>query len=211
MALEIIGSGFGRTGTLTLKFALERLGFSKCYHMAEVLENPASFAHWGRAARGATVDWDAVFDGYLASVDWPACHVWRELAAHYPKAKVVHTVRSSPEKWYESFSKTILLAMQHVPPEDDPRRPWWEAVNKIITIDTFDGRPEDRETAIAAYRKREEEVREAIEPSRLLIYDIAEGWAPLSKFLGVPAPEAPMPRTNSTEEFQTRFADRVRQ
>jgi hypothetical protein len=101
--------------------------------------------------------------------------------------------------------------MQHVPPEDDPRRPWWEAVNKIITIDTFDGRPEDRETAIAAYRKREEEVREAIEPSRLLIYDIAEGWAPLSKFLGVPAPEAPMPRTNSTEEFQTRFADRVRQ
>lgn len=211
MALEIIGSGFGRTGTLTLKLALEQLGFAKCYHMAEVLDNPASFEDWGRVARGEAVDWDALFDGYRAAVDWPACHVWRALSEHYPNAKVIHTVRSSPEKWFESFSNTISPSLKHVPPEDDPRRPWWEAVNKIINVDTFSGRPDEAENAIAAYRKREHEVCETIAPDRLLIYNVANGWGPLCEFLGVEIPDEPMPRTNSTEEFQTRFAERVRQ
>lgn len=211
MALDIIGSGFGRTGTLTLKSALERLGFSKCYHMVEVFEHPDSIVHWERAGRGEKVDWEAAFDGYRASVDWPACHVWRELAAYYPEAKVIHTVRSSPEKWYESFSNTILPAMRQAPPQGDPMRRWWEAVNKLVTVDTFDGRPDDIEVAIAAYRRREEEVRAAIAPSRLLVYNIADGWEPLCAFLGVAVPDEPMPRTNTTEEFQARHADRAGQ
>ncbi|HXI88359.1 MAG TPA: sulfotransferase [Parvularculaceae bacterium] len=210
MPLEIIGSGFGRTGTLTLKSSLEQLGFSKCYHMAEVLDNPVNFEHWGRVARGEPVDWEVVFDGFRATIDWPACHVWRELAERYPKAKVLHTVRSSPEKWFESFSNTIMPVMKLEPPKDDPRRPWWDAMNKLITVDTFHGRPDDKETAIAAYKKREADVRAAIDPKRLLVYDISEGWAPLCEFLGVPVPLEPMQRTNTTEEFQTRFADRVK-
>ena len=33
MALKVVGAGFGRTGTLSLKTALERIGFGPCYHM----------------------------------------------------------------------------------------------------------------------------------------------------------------------------------
>lgn len=207
MTLEVIGSGFGRTGTMTLKGALERLGFSKCYHMLEVFEHPESVADWGKVARGEPVDWDKVFAGYRASIDWPACHVWRELAAQYPNAKVLHTVRSSPEKWYQSFSDTILHHITTAPPADDPRRPWWDMANKIIAVDTFGGRPDDKETAIAAYKKREADVRAAIEPSRLLVYNVAEGWEPLCEFLGVPVPDEPMPHTNTTEEFKARLAE----
>lgn len=208
MTLEIIGTGLGRTGTTTLKGALERLGFGKCYHMSEVFDQPEKIPLWRRAAYGEPVDWEEVFAGYRATVDWPSCHFWRALAARYPDAKIIHTIRSSPEVWYRSFSRTIAEAMSEPPPDDHPLREWWDAVHRIIVEETFGGRPDDEETAIAAYNRREEEVRAAIDPSRLLVYDVAEGWEPLCRFLGITAPDEPMPKTNTTDEFRAVLAAR---
>ena len=39
MALSVIGAGFGRTGTMTSKMALEQLGLGPCHHMEEVSTN----------------------------------------------------------------------------------------------------------------------------------------------------------------------------
>ena len=109
MALAVIGAGFGRTGTLSLKVALEQLGLGRCYHMLEVFANPGHAAQWQAAADGKPVDWEALFAGYGAAVDWPACHFWRALAARYPEAKVLLTVRE-PGAWYKSVSDTIYQA-----------------------------------------------------------------------------------------------------
>ena len=107
MALSVIGAGFGRTGTESMKLALEALGLGPCHHMKEGLPNPEQISLWRAVARGEPADWDQIFEGYRSAVDWPAAHYWRELAAHYPDAKVVLTVRS-PESWYASMENTIL-------------------------------------------------------------------------------------------------------
>ncbi len=84
MALKVIGAGFGRTGTMSLKGALEELGHNKCYHMQEVIANPKHAARWRAAAEGEAVDWNALLEGYQATVDWPGCTFYRELLARYP-------------------------------------------------------------------------------------------------------------------------------
>src|SRR2546421_981927 len=89
MTLKIIGAGFGRTGTASLKEALEQLGFDKCYHMSEVMMNPGHAKVWAAAGEGKPIDWDALFQGYQATVDWPACAFYKELMQHYPDAKVI--------------------------------------------------------------------------------------------------------------------------
>src|SRR5271165_5153635 len=106
MSLAVIGSGFGRTGTLSLKNALETLGFGPCHHMEEVFGHPEQVTHWQAVAAGGTVSWDTVFAGYRSQVDWPGAHVWRQLAEAYPEAKVIHSIRPE-EAWWKSFSATI--------------------------------------------------------------------------------------------------------
>ena len=205
MTLDIVGSGFGRTGTLTIKGALEQLGFSRCHHMVDVLNDPPSYEIWNQVAQGTRNDWDTIFEGFRAAIDWPGCNFWRELSEYYPKAKVLHTVRSSPEEWYDSYSRTVAPLLKRVPPKADPLRTWWEAMNKLITSDTFGENLDDKETAIAAYKRREAEVRATIDPSRLFVYNVAEGWEPLCEFLEVPTPKTPMPRTNTVKDFQERW------
>src|SRR5438874_1458645 len=107
MALEVIGSGLGRTGTLTLKTALEMLGFGPCNHMVAGLGNPEQIPFWNRAAKGEPVDWEELYGGYRATVDWPGCHFFAQLAERYPDAKVILSRRDS-ERWYESMSETII-------------------------------------------------------------------------------------------------------
>ena len=87
MGLEIIGPGFGRTGTNSLKIALERLGFGPCHHMFEVRDKPELLPDWEAAARGEKVDWSKVFRGYRSQVDWPGARYWRELAGIFPRPK----------------------------------------------------------------------------------------------------------------------------
>lgn len=202
MALSVIGSGFGRTGTMSLKTALEQLGFGPCHHMEEVFEHPEQVPHWQAVAAGKAVDWNTVFDGYGSQVDWPGSHVWRELAAAFPQAKVVHSMR--PEaSWWNSFSRTIAKFFATY--EEMPLPPHILAMSdagmEMIGRQTFGGNFTDRETALAAYRRRAEQVRAAIPPERLLVFDVAEGWEPLCRFLGVAVPDGPFPHHNTTAEF----------
>ena len=200
--LQIIGSGFGRTGTLSLKKALEQLGFGPCHHMEEVFGHPEQVPYWQAVAAGTPVDWSEVFAGYRSQVDWPGAHVWRETAAAFPNAKVIHTTR--PEaKWWDSFSGTIgkLLAEYETMPFPPHVSAMMQVGWKLIGPQTMGAIPVPHEAALAAFRRREAEVRATIPADRLLVFDVAEGWEPLCRFLGVPVPDAPFPRTNDKEGF----------
>jgi hypothetical protein len=202
MSLEVIGPGFGRTGTLSLKQALEILDFGPCHHMEEVFKNPAQVPYWQAVAQGRPVDWHEVFAGYRSQVDWPGAHPWRELAAAYPKARVVLSVRPE-EAWWKSFSSTIGLLADA--PERARMPPHVNAMLDVgidlIQNQTFGCPFADREGALRAYRRRIEEVRASIAPERLLVFDVTEGWEPLCRFLGKPVPDVAFPRSNSQEEF----------
>ncbi len=202
MPLSVIGSGFGRTGTKSLKIALEQLGFTPCHHMIEVRTAPGQLDFWCDIAKGTPVDWHAVFADFSAAVDWPSCNYWRELAAAFPDAKVIHT-RRPPEQWWGSFSKTIMETSMNRTPSDDPDRiRMREMVDTIINQNVFGGKIDNKEVVLAAFAKREADVRAAIAPERLLILEPTDGWEPLCKFLMVPVPEAPYPFTNTTEDFR---------
>jgi len=206
MGLSVIGSGFGRTGTLSLKHALERLGFGPCHHMEEAFKNPDRVPLWQRIAAREATDLQQVYAGYRAQVDWPGAHVWREAAAAFPDARVVHSVRP-PESWWKSYSATIGRFFEVYGDIDLPPhiRAMSDAAYEIIVNQTLDGRTLDKESALAAFRKRTDDVRAAIPSERLLIFDVAEGWEPLCRFLDVPVPNEPFPRLNSTTEFWENF------
>ena len=181
--LKVIGSGFGRTGTTSLKDAIEFLGVGRCYHMAEVFGLPNAPRQWIDAADGKP-DWPAIFEGFSATVDWPSTTYYRELAEAYPEARVIHTERDADE-WFESTQATIFAIHPGAP------RPglFGEMAEKVI-YRLFDGRQNDNAT-----------VREVIPASRLLVYELAQGWEPLCAFLGVPVPDVPMIKTNTRDEF----------
>jgi hypothetical protein len=202
MALSIIGSGFGRTGTRSLKDALDLLGFGPCHHMEEVLPNPVQIDHWCAIARDEPPAWDQVFAGYRAQIDWPGAHIWRELATAFPDAKVIHSVRPE-EAWWNSFNGTIgkFLAIYRGMPLPPPVAAMSDAIDNIVGTRTFAGRFADKDHAIATYHAREAEVRATIAPERLLVFDVAEGWEPLCAFLQVPVPDRPFPRTNNRDDF----------
>lgn len=202
MTLEVIGSGFGRTGTSSLKLALEMLGFGPCHHMDEVLENPPQVALWQDFAAGKTMDVADFFTGYRSQVDFPGAHVWRESAARYPKAKVLHTVRPE-EKWWTSFSQTIgKLNATHQSLDLPPHvHDMLDVADELFTRRTLGGDPTDREACLAAFRARQAEVEAAIAPGRLLVFDVAQGWEPLCAFLDVPVPDQPFPRRNDQVQY----------
>jgi hypothetical protein len=208
MSLSVIGSGFGRTGTTSLKLALEELGFSPCHHMSEVTHDTGQAAMWREIAAGHAPDWDKVFEGYAACVDWPAAKFWRELAEHYPGAKFIHSVRPA-DAWFDSVHATIYPRMHWW--RDAPSGPMRDAMQaawELIAERTFDGRLDDRDHAVAVFRAHTEEVRRTIAPERLLVYEVGVGWEPLCAFLDVPVPSTPYPRSNTTAEFQARVAAR---
>lgn len=199
MALKVVGAGFGRTGTLSLKTALEKLGFGPCYHMVEVFPRPAHVKMWHRLAFENSIDWDLLFGDFRATVDWPAARWWREIAAHFPDAKVLLSVRD-PEAWYKSMIETIYQPMKSPAPDgvSDLIRLQNEMVRKSILSETFDNRFEDKAHALEVFERHTKEVCDAIEPARLLVFDVREGWAPLCRFLEVPVPDEPFPRLNDT-------------
>jgi len=201
MGLSVIGAGFGRTGTLSLKLALEELGLGPCHHMEEVMAHPEQIPVWHAAGRGEPVDWDALLRDYRSTVDWPSAQFWRELADRYPVAKVVLTVRD-PERWYESFSKTILVLMQARDAAPNPTiRAILDMTVDVIAKRAFDNQLQDPAKVKAAFERHIDEVKATIPAGRLLLYQVSEGWAPLCGFLGKPIPATPFPRTNSTPEF----------
>lgn len=204
MPLDVIGAGLGRTGTLSLKLALERVGFGPCYHMKEVFEHLDDHVPlWDQAARGEYVDWDALFQGYRSAVDFPVASFYRELADCYPKAKVVLTVRD-PERWFQSFSDTIMHRLTQ--PLPDNLAAWGAMTRKTILERVFKGNALDKAHAIERHRQHNDEVERTIAPERLLVYEVSQGWKPLCEFLGCRIPDEPFPRVNTTDEFQERIA-----
>jgi hypothetical protein len=202
MALDVIGSGFGRTGTRSLKDALEILGFGPCHHMDEVFDNPGQVEQWVAISKGRPIDPQAVFAGYRAQVDWPGAHVWRETAVAFPKARVIHSTRPA-DRWWASFSRTIGKLLDHyrgipLPPHISAMI---EAAEEFIGQQTFGGKWSDRDTAIAAFERREADVRATIPADRLLVFDVAEGWEPICAFLGKAVPDQPFPKRNHAGDF----------
>jgi len=203
MPLSVIGAGFGRTGTMSLKLALEQLGIGPCYHMSEVFKNPAAPGYWEAAADGKPVDWEEVFAGYRSTVDWPSATFYKELADAYPDAKVILTVRD-PEAWFTSTQATIFASRIF----EDATSDWGRMVLKVVG-DLFDREMSNKAKLIDVYNRHNETVQRVIPAERLLVYDLSEGWDPLCSFLGVPVPDEPMPNTNSTEDFKRRLGVEV--
>lgn len=203
MVLEVVGSGLGRTGTKSLQTALNMLGLGRCHHMVEVFERPESMALWIQAGAGKP-DWDAIFEGYRSMVDYPGAAYWRELAAYYPNAKVLHSVRD-PDRWFDSTQATIFA------PNGGVDRALSEPDSPMAAFfRSFSGRfaeyIHDRAWMTDYFRRHTEEVKATVAPDRLLIYEVGSGWEPLCKFFGVPVPAEPYPSENSRAEFQARVA-----
>jgi hypothetical protein len=204
MTISVIGAGLGRTGTMSFKNAMDILGLGPCYHMYEVIQNPEAIAFWARAGAGDLGDLAEIFSGYRSTCDWPSARWYREQAERWPDAKVVLTVRD-PDAWFRSTQATIFAQRGDPPPE---MAPFVDMVTKVIFNQLGEGR-HDRDKAVAFYERHNEEVKRTIPAERLLVYETASGWEPLCEFLGVPIPEEPFPKVNTTEEFQQRIRDRI--
>lgn len=208
MTLQVIGAGFGRTGTFSLRSALEMLGFAPCYHMFSVTDEMAlRVPHWTAALAGRP-DWQATFAGFQAAVDWPTAAFWRELADALPRARVILSTRD-PESWADSISQTIFRALEPSAAMSENRRAWAAMTREVIIERSLGGRT-DRAGLIAAFRAHEQAVRDTLPPERLLVFRAGDGWVPLCDFLGVPVPDAPYPHTNSRDEFRARLPKRQR-
>ena len=221
MALQVIGAGYGRTGTMSTYVALKRLGYP-CYHMVEVLEAPENRDHldfWldvARAPEGTQHDWERVFARYTASVDNPACCVWRALMNAYPEAKVLLTLHpKGPEAWYDSTIDTIYFTetmWQFRVLEWTTRfgHKFGEMSRRLIWQRSHRGTMNDRDAAIAQYHRHIEDVKAAVPPERLLVFSVDQGWAPLCRFLGVPVPDEPFPNVNDRAAIKAAIAKMTR-
>ena len=198
MTIHLVGAGLGRTGTMSLKLALERLLGGTCHHMMEVFGHPDEVPVWHAAMRGEPVDYPELLAGYTAIVDYPGAAVWRELAAAFPDAPVLLSTRSSAEAWWESASNTILV-----------RRPGDVADDRRHMVDemflrSLGGDITDREAMMAAYDAHNAAVRSEVPADRLVEYQPGDGWGPLCAALDLPVPDEPFPHTNTREEFRER-------
>lgn len=203
MALQVVGSGLGRTGTKSLQTALTALGLGPCHHMVEVFEHPETMALWIEAGAGRP-DWDAIFANYRSMVDYPGAAYWRQLADYYPDAKVLHSVRD-PDRWFESTQATIFApgggVDRALSQPDSPMAAFFRSF-----AGPFVAHMHDRTAMTDYFRRHTEEVKATIAPERLLIYEVGSGWEPLCEFFGVPVPDEPYPSENSRAEFQARVA-----
>ena len=202
--MQVIGSGFGRTGTLSLKSALETLGFGRCYHMMEVARRPSHVKVWVAAANGQPVNWQQLFIGFEAAVDYPSSIYYQEMMQAFPHAKVLHSVRD-PQRWYDSTLATIykvdklsVWVIRWLPFVG----PMFRMTNKVIWDGLFQGRFEDREFAVKFFDEYTAEVKRMVPADRLLVFDVQQGWEPLCAFLDVPIPDTPFPHRNDRASMQ---------
>jgi hypothetical protein len=199
MALQVIGAGLGRTGTLSLKLALEHIGFGPCYHMTEIFSQARQrVPQWFGVVRGEA-DWDAIFDGYKSTVDYPTCTYWRDLAARYPDAKIVLSDRDA-ESWYASARQTILSPATVENFLNSPIRDFMLGAVMGDYVDHLD----DPAYMLAYFNRWRNQVIAEVPPERLLVHRAADGWELLCRFLGVPVPAEPYPRVNSKDDMKAR-------
>lgn len=215
MSIEVIGAGFGRTGTLSLKHALEELGYKKCHHMLEIFQHPEELPYWNRLLETGTTDFDAMFKGYTAVVDFPGSIYYKQLMAKYPDAKVVLTVRD-PEKWYKSaydtiykaapkgFNKFMMRVISIFKPELRYVLKSIDFADKCVWKGFFQDRFADKAYMIEFYNKWIEDVKNTVPADKLIVFEVKDGWEPLCAFLNKPVPSIPFPKVNDTAEFNSR-------
>lgn len=213
--MKVIGVGFGRTGTMSLKQALSDLGAGPCFHMIDLImgeQRARDLAYWTRIAAGEAVDWQEVFAPWQATVDWPAASKWRELVVAFPDAPVLLNVRDF-DGWYKSVENTILAvklaaragALEQDANREQPAPELWGVIETLIWEGDFQGRFEDREWVRRMYDERIEEIRATVPAERLTVWDVGDGWQPLADMLGVDAPAQPFPRLHDTNDFRVEF------
>ena len=203
MALKLVGAGIGRTGTHSLKLALETLLGGRCYHMVEVFQNPAHVPEWARAMRGEAIDWNELFADYVATVDWPGGACWREISAAFPDAIVLLSTRASADDWWRSAHATIFEGMRRGRPS--PRGEEWSDMVDAMMTKRFDPRWSEEGPAKEAYERHNAQVRAAVPAGRLVEWQPGAGWEPLCAALGRQVPDEPFPHVNSTAEFRAMF------
>lgn len=194
MTLKVIGTGFGRTGTDSMREALDMLGFGPCHHMYEVMAHEEQKRLWRAFVKGTPTGWGELFDGYASCVDWPSAHYWPDLIKAYPEARVILTHRS-PESWWASFEKTIVPGLRN---STDPA----SLGLALVRDQVFGGKPDDRGNAIARYEANVKAVMETVPKDRLLVHELGDGWEPLCAHLRVPVPSQPYPSRNAAGEFK---------
>jgi len=197
MGLRIIGAGLGRTGTTSLKLALEELLGLPCYHMLEVRERPGDPDVWGDAYEGRLPAWDTLFDGYGATVDWPAAPFWPEMSEAFPDAPILLSVRDV-DAWWQSVSNTIFIALATYFAPDAPDDGWTRMGQGMMK--RFSPRWQEEEAAKAAYLAYNDDVRARAPAHRLVEWTPSDGWEPLCAALGVDVPDHPFPHTNTTAQ-----------
>ena len=195
MTLKVIGAGFGRTGTESLKRALEILGLGPTHHMYEVMDCEKQRDRWSAFAHGADPDWPNLFEGFNSAVDWPSAAFWRDTMAFYPDAKVILTHRPS-EDWWASFTGTIQQAL-------NSGKDVSGIGSKVITEMVFDGNIHDKAHVLSIYEASIANVRAEVPANRLIDLPLGAGWAPLCSGLGLPEPEVAYPQGNTKKGFRS--------
>ena len=208
--MKVFGAGFGRTGTMSLKFALEKLGIGPCYHMREVVSRPSHIKLWYDISRGEEYpNWNRLFSGFNSAVDFPVCLFYKQLINKFPDAKFILTLRDF-DTWYKSTANTIYKVPTILPD-------WFERVVypirmfivmqvNLIWVGLFKNNFTDRESTKLVYYEHIESVKKIIPVDKLLIYNVKEGWDPLCEFLDVDVPGIPFPKVNDTAEMLRNFA-----
>jgi len=200
MTVRVVGAGLGRTGTHSLKIALEQLLGGPCYHMIEVIGRPDDIAVWQDAVDGKPVDWSALMRDFSACVDWPVCGFWSDVADAFPDAIVLLSSRSSPEAWWKSAHETIFAVVRQAAPPDSPLA----AQRKMIMglFERFTPEWAEPAAAQAAYVRHNDAVRAAVPAKRLVDWQPGDGWQPICAALGLPVPDMPFPHANTTDDFR---------
>jgi hypothetical protein len=200
MTLRIVGAGLGRTGTTSLKQALELLLGGVCHHMTEVASQENGPGVWADAFEGRQQDWAAVMAPYVASVDWPSSPFWAELAETFPDAPILLSVRD-PDSWYESAKNTIIPALASQ--EDADHESDWTRMRRGMTRSFTPHWPEPAAMK-AAFVAHNDHVRATAPPGRLVEWTASDGWEPICAALDLPIPTEPFPHSNSSAEFRSR-------
>lgn len=202
MALRVVGAGLGRTGTNSLKLALEELLGGPCYHMYELMQRSQDVSAWESALAGRSLDWEGFLAEYRATVDWPAAAFWREIWAANPDAFVLLSSRDSAAAWWASMEKTIVLALTEEVPPGEPEWAQRRALNLEMMSTRFTPDWADAEGAMAAYERHNEAVRRTVPAERLIDWRPGDGWGPICERLGLPTPGSPFPHENKTADFR---------